>query len=224
MRITTVLFDLDGTLTDSLPLIEHTYRQVFREMGIPWDNTQVMKLTGLPLRRIAKMLAGDREEEFYNLYRQYYSREHDRWIKLYPGTEQMLQKLHNLGFRLGIVTSKGRKGTEKTVGFTGLERYMSVIVTADDVSKHKPEPEPVERALKILEALPEHTVYVGDSPYDLVAGQRAGVKTIGVSWGMAPREVLVKHDPWLVVDRQEELVAWLESRAGQHKPINNDKK
>ncbi|HOV80832.1 MAG TPA: HAD-IA family hydrolase [Bacillota bacterium] len=209
MRTKAVLFDLDGTLADSLPLIIRTYRKVFDEMNLPWGNGDVIKMIGLPLKTICRRFAGEKQDLFEDLYQLYYHRDHDLYIRLFPGTAAMLDELKKLGIRLGIVTSKGRPGTLRTVDFTGIGRYMDVIVTAHDVSKHKPHPEPLQKALNLLGTGPEESVYVGDSIYDIITGRNAGTRTIGVTWGLGGGDELKSLRPDGLVGNWSELKEYL---------------
>ncbi|MHB1125406.1 MAG: HAD family hydrolase [Bacillota bacterium] len=209
LPLSTVLFDLDGTLADSLPLIERSYRQVFQVMGLDWNQKDVMRMIGLPLKTIAGDFAGKDVEEFIKTYQHVYHRDHDLYMSLYPGTAETLELLQQKGMRLGIVTSKGKPGTMRTLDFAGMSRWLDVVITADDVVRHKPEPDPILKALEILGATQEETVYVGDSVFDLVAGQRAGVKIVGVTWGAATAEELSTHNPDLLANTWEELTRWI---------------
>lgn len=208
-----VLFDLDGTLVDSIPLIFRTYRRVFADLGLPWDPGAVAAQIGIPLRVISRKFAEDRAEEFYRLYQQYYHEEHDRLTRLFPGTQDALRALKRHGLRLGLVTSKTAAVTRRTLAFTGLESFMEAVVTVDDVRQPKPEAEPVLKALALLGSAPGRAVYVGDSCHDMLAGRRAGTAVVGVIWGLARREELLACGPDLVVDRWSELLAFaLDSR------------
>ncbi|OAT81256.1 HAD-IA family hydrolase [Desulfotomaculum copahuensis] len=209
MTVEVVLFDLDGTLADSLPLIEHTYRLVFEEMGIPWGEDAVMGWIGRTIRDIAEYFAGRRAQEFIERYQMHYHREHDKYTALFPETLPMLAGLKQRGLRLGIVTSKGRTGAMRTVNFTGLAPYMDTVVTAHDVEKHKPLPDPVLEALRRLAAPPERAVYVGDSQFDIQAGRTAGTRTLGVTWGMAGRAGWREFRPDGVLERWDDLDKYL---------------
>ncbi|MGB9802379.1 HAD-IA family hydrolase [Desulfofundulus sp.] len=211
MCIKVVLFDLDGTLADSLPLIRHTYRRVFDEMGIPWGDNDVMHWIGRPIVDIARYFAGEEgAEEFIKRYQEHYHRDHDCYTRLFPGTLEMLQNLRSQGFRLGIVTSKGKIGAWRTIKFTGLDSFLDVVVTAHDVERHKPLPDPVLKALEILRVRPEEAIYVGDSHYDIQAGRAAGTVTLGVTWGITPRGELERYKPDGLLDSWEELKLFCE--------------
>lgn len=210
MQIETVLFDLDGTVTDSLPLIRRTYFSVFQEMGIPWGDEDVMKLIGLPLKEIGRIMAGEgKEDEFFDTYQRHYRETHDKLMELFPGAQDVLNELRKIGYALGIVTSKSRYGADMTLSLLDLSNFFDVVITADDSEKHKPNADPVLIALKKLNKAAEKAVYVGDSPFDIMAGNEAGVTTIAVTWGMADRTELLKHDPSIIVSSWIELADWL---------------
>ena len=206
-KTSAVLFDLDGTLTDSLPLIRQTYFKVFNEMSIPWGDDDVMKWIGRTLQDIAVYFAGKEAAGlFIERYQIHYHRDHDQLMKLFPGTREMLEVLKKDGVKAGIVTSKGRPGTERTVEFTGIGSYMDVIVTAHDLDRHKPLPDPIFLALKAINVKPKEAVFVGDSRFDLESGKAAGVKVVGVSWGICSAVELMNYSPLGVIDSWEELI------------------
>jgi len=207
--MTAVLFDLDGTLTDSLPLILHTYETVFREMGLDWQPQAVQDMIGLPLVQIARTFAGERDGEFLCTYQSLYFRDHDRLMRSYPWTDALLDALRGAGIRMGVVTAKGRRGTEKTLQWTGLAPYFEVVVTADDSPTHKPDPGPVRAALAAMDVAAAAAAYVGDSVYDVLAGKAAGTLTAAVTWGAAGRERLAACQPDAVFDDWRELTRFL---------------
>ncbi|OPX84307.1 MAG: Pyrophosphatase PpaX [Pelotomaculum sp. PtaB.Bin104] len=209
MSTTAVLFDLDGTLVNTLPLIIETYRKVFHDMKIPWGNDDVVKLIGYPLITIGKHFAGEKEPLFIELYQHYYQLDHDRMTRLYPGTLETLSFLKSQGLKMGIVTSKGRPVTLRSVAHTGLDRFMDVIVTAHDVLKHKPDPEPLMKALNVLDSKVGQAIFIGDSSFDILTGQNAGTMTLGVTWGLASRKELELLKPDGVIDEWKEIKLYL---------------
>lgn len=205
MKTSVVLFDLDGTLADSLPFIKKTYQLVFALLGLSWADGAVLRWIGRPLKDIAGYFARGREKEFLELYKYHYDREHDRHVTLFPGTLEMLADLRWRGLGLGIVTSKGSEGTRRTVELTGLNRYFDVVVTAQDVQRHKPFPDPVFKALDFFGVPAQEAIYVGDSYFDIRAGKEAGAVTLGVTWGMATREELLAFEPDGVLETWADL-------------------
>ena len=209
METKAVLFDLDGTLVDTIPLIVSTYQNVFEALQIPWGENDVVKWIGLPLKEIGLHFAGDNEPRFYELYQHYYHLEHDHMTKLYPGTGEILSTLKKRGLKLGIVTSKGRPVTLRTIAYTGLDRFMDVVVTAHDVEKHKPDPEPLLNALGHIGTEAGRCVFVGDSSFDILTGQRAGVLALAVTWGLGKREELEELGAAGLLDSWEDLLSYL---------------
>lgn len=208
MSIKHILFDLDGTLINSLPLIKKTFHKVFAEMNIPWNNGEVLKRVGLPLRQICLEFAGYRQEDCFILYQRYQREEHARLTKLYPGTLETLKELQAKGYTLGLVTSKRRAMVDEELIFTGMSDLFTISVTVNDTEKPKPEPDPVWKALELLKSQPEQAIYIGDSWYDLLTGQRAGVMTAGVTWGMAKKEELAEYNPDLIFDTWDEILKY----------------
>ncbi|NLJ76270.1 MAG: HAD-IA family hydrolase [Peptococcaceae bacterium] len=209
METEAVLFDLDGTLVDSLPLIRRTYKNVFDEMDIPWDEKAIDGMIGLPLKDIGEHFAGTKGTRFVELYHVYYHRDLDLYTKLFPDTQVMLANLQKLQIKLGIVTSKGRPGTTRTTSFTGIDCFMDVIITADDSLKHKPDPGPLLQAVEYLGADVSRSIYIGDSRFDILTGRNAGARTLGVTWGLAGRKEMVLLQPDGIIDRWEELKAYI---------------
>lgn len=209
MKTEAVLFDLDGTLIDSLPLIVKIYRKVFDELKLPWGDDDVVKMIGLPLKDIGRHYTGEQVEQFEELYRLYYHREHDRYTSLFPGTIPLLDLLKKKGIRLGIVTSKGKTGAWMSINYTGLKPYMDIVVTAHDVIKPKPDPEPLLKALNHFGIEAARSIFVGDSSYDILTGKNTGSRTLGVTWGLGSEEELARLKPDGLLHRWDDLPGYL---------------
>ena len=201
-RIATCLFDLDGTLIDSIGLIMASFRHTMRtHLGSVPDETRWRAGFGTPLRGQLRAFAQDDEEaaRMVDTYRAYTDAHHDRLLRTYAGIDAGLAALHGAGIRLAVVTSKthalARRGLERC----GLNHYFEVLVGFDDVAEHKPHPAPVLAALERLGAPPGDALFVGDSPHDIRAGRAAGVRTAAVLWGPFSREALARESPhhWL---------------------------
>lgn len=198
----TVLYDLDGTLIDSVRLILDSYHHTLETHGFP-PRTDAHWLEGLgtPLRQQFAEWADDetRMTEMIATYREYNLHHHDSVVTPYPGIIDVVGAVRAAGCRTALVTSKNRYGAGRGLTLVGLESMFDLLVCADDVDNPKPHPEPVHRALKDLDADPERTVFVGDSVHDMHSGRAAGVKTAAVLWGPFDREDLADTEPdhWL---------------------------
>ena len=193
-----ILFDLDGTIIDThdaiLASMQYTMRTI---LGKEFSPAHLMKKVGQPLKTQMEDFARSAEErdEMLRVYRAYQAQIHDQKVKAFPGMKQALEALRQAGFPLGVVTSKLHAPALHGLEFFGLEGYFSCLVGADDCEKHKPDPFPVTLGANLLGFEAKECVYVGDSPYDIQAGNAAGAITIAAQWGMFSDEDLAAENP-----------------------------
>ncbi len=203
-----VLFDLDGTVVDSVELIVESFRHATRTvLGRVLPDEVITAGVGRPLMSQMEMLSVERARELYDVYQEYNHRRHDELIRGYAGIEEMLVALKAAGRRLGIVTSKGRDTTEMAFRAVGLADHFDAVVTASDTAEHKPSPVPLRLCLERLGAASSSAIYVGDSPFDIQAGRAAGMTTAAVGWGVFSRDALLASAPSYWVDAPRELLA-----------------
>lgn len=207
MRPKALLFDLDGTIADSVHVIIESNREAFQKMGLAFDEGYVRAQIGIPLETQARMFAGSRHLEFIETYRDIYRANGGEQSPLFPGAADALRTLSKHGYRLGLVTSKVKYITLNILESAGIGDLFEALVTADDVVRHKPDPEPILRALDMMHICPDEAVYIGDAVFDVEASSAAGVRMIGVSWGAASREEL-GSSCFLVIDWWEQLLDW----------------
>ena len=182
----TVLFDLDGTLIDSIDLIIDSYLHTFRTHGATeLTRDEILAGIGTPLRSIFGAYAQDAAtmDTWIATYREYNLAHHDTRVVAYSGTVDMVRQIRRSGVRTGLVTSKNHQGAQRGLSLVGLHGAMDVVVGADDVEQAKPHPEPVLKALALLEMPTSTCLFVGDSHHDVRCGRAAGVTTVGVTWG-----------------------------------------
>ena len=203
-----LLFDLDGTLIDSIELILGSARHAFVGFAgrIPTDEEWRAGI-GRPLQAVLREYAGDDHEadRLFQRYRAYQLEHHDRLVRPYDGIVDTLAELAGAGHGMALVTSKADWLAEKALRHVGLDRVIPTIVGCDSCVNHKPHPEPVERALALLGVAAEDALFVGDSPHDVESGRAAGVTTVGVTWGAFDRGELERAGADVVIDRVEEL-------------------
>ncbi len=212
MRIPVVLFDLDGTLIDSGPIIMASMRHAsVTVLGREPDEDSVRAAIGGP-GLIAQMreLDPDRVDELVDVYRAHNMPLHET-LETFPGIPELLLELRRRGHRLGIVTAKRIDTVQLAFDrFPVLRETTEVLVGADDTVRHKPNPDPVLEALLRMGARAEDSAYVGDSPFDIRAGKDAGTYAVAVGWGgIHPDERLLAEHPDALVHRTEELLELL---------------
>ena len=203
-----VLFDLDGTLIDSIELILNSARHAFtgREGHVPSD-AEWLTGVGIPLATMFRRYARDEDDvdALIARYREYQLANHDRLVRSYDTVADTVTSLRGAGHPLAIVTSKTGWLAKRGLDTVGLGSHFEVIVGCDSSERHKPDPEPVLMALERLSYQPHEAVFVGDSIYDMQAGNAAGVKTIAALWGPFSREDLVASAPDFYLERMGDL-------------------
>lgn len=208
MAIKAVLFDNDGTLVDTHDLLLNCFRHATREvLGEELPEHVLMAKVGQPLAVQMRDFSDDPEvqAELCRVYRERNEVLHDEAISLFPGTVEALARLQEAGLAMGVVTSKMHAIAQRGLNVLGVGEYFDCLVGADDCSKHKPDPAPVAYGCELLGVSPEECVYVGDSPFDMHAGNGAGCVTAGVLWGMFSEERLREENPAMVCATCEEL-------------------
>ena len=209
-----VLFDLDGTVVDSVELIRESFRHASRVvLGRELPDAEIMRYVGQPLMGQMEQLSPEYAQRLYDAYREYNHRRHDELIRGYEGIEAALTALRAAGRRLGLVTSKSADTTEMAFRVVGLREHFEAVVTASDTSVHKPSPVPLLLCLERLAAagsgeppVAANAIYVGDSPFDIQAGRAAGMATAAVTWGIFSRKELEAAQPDHVLERPGDLV------------------
>ena len=197
-----ILFDLDGTLVDSITLIIESARYAFGKLGREWISDAVWREgIGIPLPTMFMRHARDEAERdaLIAAYREYQLEHHDRLVRCYEDVVDTVGELRARGHELAVVTSKSEWLAYRALALVGLARQMETVVGLDSSTRHKPDPEPVRVALQRLGVAPERALFVGDSVHDVMAGNAAGVTTIAATWGAFSRTDLEPGGPshWL---------------------------
>ena len=207
-----VLFDLDGTLVDSIDLILASYRHMIEvHLGQTISDEEWLRTMGMPLRIQLQSFSDSPEqrEAMFNTYLAHNQENHDRLLRPFAGMREAVAALHDAGYRMAVVTSKIRDHAWRELRAFDMADYFDVMVSADDVEKPKPDPEPVRKALEAMQLPAAEALFVGDSLFDLQAGRAAGVDTAAALWGPFGREQLEagRPDHWLTdVDALRDLL------------------
>jgi pyrophosphatase PpaX len=202
-----VLFDFDGTLADTIPLILASFRHATRTIyGKPLPDDALLSNVGQPLRAQMEVIDPERAQELFDVYREHNAANHDAMIRPFPGVSEALAALGAGGLRLAVVTSKARPFAERGLRVLGMQDVFDLVVAVEDTQRHKPDPQPLQFALERLEGEPSTAAYVGDSPFDIAAGKAAGLATVAVTWGAFGKEDLCEAGPDHVIGTPEELV------------------
>ena len=187
-----ILFDLDGTLIDSTEAILESFRVSFELLGggIP-DPERIKAQVGHPLADMYRNLGvpEPRIEEYVRTYKEHYRQVHTAKTVLLPGAGEAVRRAAEFA-RLGIVTTKTGRYSRELMEHFGLMEYFEVLIGSEDVSRHKPHPEPIWTALERMGTGRESCWMIGDTCMDLEAASAAGIGGIGLLCGYGKAEDL----------------------------------
>ena len=205
-----VVFDLDGTLVDSVELITLSFQHAIREvLGREASREEAIQHVGTPLKEQMMRISPERADELLAVYREFNHREHDRMLKLYDGILDLLNDLTKAGCALGLVTSKSRPTTQMAFDLTGIEPYFDATVCCDEAPGNKPSAAPILYCLERLGVPPAAAAYIGDSPADIQAAHAAKVTGIAVTWGVFDTQTLTAEKPEILVHTMSQLAGAL---------------
>ncbi len=203
------LFDADGTLFDTAELIYQCFVYSCKKYGNRHiTRKEVFDSIGLTLRTQFERYLGPMEQERYDQiqadHMDYQMSIYTKYLHAFPGVVETLAGLKSHDKKLGVVTSRKIKSLSVYLRETDMYDFFDILVTPDETKKHKPDAEPVLKALFMLGAQKEKAVYVGDSAYDIECGNNAGVDTVFVNWSHTNGDLL-QTAPTFRIDSMEEL-------------------
>ncbi|MBI2761922.1 MAG: HAD-IA family hydrolase [Chloroflexi bacterium] len=212
MPIDTILFDHDDTLVSTFAVRAKAWGIAVRQvLGIDVDGgAQLAAAMGETIERTAlRLTSGDEplSARLVQAYRDVYFPLSDIEIAPYPGVTETLATLHRRGVPMALVTSKIHAGAVRELRRCGLDGYLTVVVGSDDVTAHKPDPEPVLTALKLLGVEPARALMLGDTTADLLAARAAGTHAAAALWGAQDARSLRALAPTYTLEQIEDLLA-----------------
>lgn len=180
-----ILLDFDGTIANTGELILSSFAYAVKTcLGKEAKREEMLATFGLVIHDAFFQFTQDENKitEMRDVYRETHNKNHDRMIKIYPGVKEAFESWKKNGIGIGVVTSKKSPMVTHGLEILGLLDYVDVIVAADNVTNGKPDPEPMLKGIEMLGFKPEECIAVGDSPFDIMSGKRAGMKAYAVSY------------------------------------------
>jgi pyrophosphatase PpaX len=204
LRWPVVLFDLDGTLADTIPLILASHDVATREvLGRSFSEAERLSWIGRTLWDIYEEIAPDLVDEVASAYIDWNMR-HMHLIDHFPGVNELVTGMREMDVQMGVVTSKRRPAAQATLDAVDLG-WVPLLATAFETPEHKPSPLPLLHGLKAIGADVSDAVYVGDAVVDVEAAQAAGMAAVAVTWGAGRPEELSSAGPEALVRDAGEL-------------------
>ena len=208
------IFDLDGTLTDTVESLTYSVNATLSELGLSQITEEQCKaFVGSGARKLIERslkAAGDPEllhvEKAMEVYGRVFKENCTYHVAPYEGIVEMLDVLKVLGVRLAVLSNKPHLQTKDVVAtFFGADIFTCVQGQQEGIPR-KPDPAAVFMIAKELNVATEECRYIGDSDVDMQTGINAGVRTIGVTWGFRTREELSAYSPWRLADKTEDIM------------------
>lgn len=207
LRYQAVLYDFDGTLVDTVPMILKCFHYAFTKVvGKKEDEAFLLSTIGLPLVQAFSHYAPSVQEELIEAYQEENSRILATDVKLFDGIIEGLTFVGNRGVLQAVVTSKRRETALFTMRQFRMEPYFDLLIAREDTSIHKPDPEPIYEAMRRL-SITDHSkvLFVGDSIHDLRCANRAGVDCAMVNWTYMPRDEISAENPTYWISKLSDI-------------------
>lgn len=208
--IKAVLFDFDGTIIDTSKAVMDTWKKTYKELtGSEGGEEIFLDTFGEPVHVSMKRLFPDRDpDECVAIYRSFQPKDYILTAELCPGMKELILKLKEEGYLLGIVTSRTRETAFQGMDKHGITECFDYVVSCDDTDAHKPSPVPAQIALEKLGVAADEAIMVGDSMFDILCAHNAGIKAAAVGWQIVISEEELKgpDGPEYVIDRAMDLM------------------
>ena len=215
-QVESVLFDLDGTLIDSVPVYFRLMETILRTIGLPPATRSVVSefmVKGMPaVEGLIPPDMMDRKEEiileFVTVGKKISRNMFHEEVEIFSGVPELFALLADRGIPIGVVTSTETEYMERKLAplvRKGIRNCLSAVIGIQDAPRRKPAPDPLFECSRRLGVDPEKCIYVGDSHVDIAAGNAAGMTTVGVLSGLDDMERLKKEEPVVILDSVNDL-------------------
>jgi pyrophosphatase PpaX len=201
-----ILFDVDGTLLDTREFIYQAFEHTFQQHHLPMvSRDNLAARLGQSLESIYECMVPSHNCHLLCDTHRSFQENNLHLSVLFPHVETTLTALQKRGIRLAVVTTRSRRTSVRTLENAGIARFFEVVVSGEDVTNLKPDPEPLRYALTKLGIAPDQAVMVGDTAADVLAGKSAGTRTIAVTYGFGG-PMIRQYNPDFVIDDIEMLL------------------
>lgn len=197
MKIDAIIFDLDGTLADTIPLTIYALKEAVLELsGKEYRDEEILNEFGPVDTEIIKKLLDYKYDDIApDIYLKHFEGSFNDFVKPIDGIDHLLKFIGSNGIKLGLFTGRGRRATEIIIEKLGFREMFNILITGDDTKNPKPDPEGIIKALNLLSADKQSSFYVGDFEVDIYASRAAGVNSVLALWASSGDERLNEHNP-----------------------------
>jgi phosphoglycolate phosphatase len=218
-----LVFDWDGTLSDSLGLIVGAMQAAIADADLPArDDETIRRLIGLGLDEVARALYPELSDAgvaaLAGAYRTRWRQIPPGSVPLLPGAATLLRELHALDYSIAVATGKGRRGLDEALCHSGVGTYVHASRCADEAPS-KPHPQMLLELMQLFDAPRERTLMVGDSEHDLMMARNAGIASAALCHGGRDPGPLLEFEPLICLPGIPELHRWLADQEGWIKSL-----
>lgn len=200
----TILFDLDGTLIQTPKIILDAFKLTFNKFvpNVDLNESELSNFLGQTLWKTFGTYTEDQKiiEDMVTYYRQISNDMIEMGLSPYPNAKQTIKYLKKQGCKIGIVTSKMKEVAKYHLKLTDLYDDIDGIIGYEDVMNHKPDPEPIYKALELFDAKKEDAIYIGDHENDIKAAKKAGIESCAVTYSIRLKEMLLEQPEYVIDD------------------------
>lgn len=213
--ITTLLFDFDGTLLDTNELIIQTFQYVLgNHYPGRYERIDILPFLGPTLHESFDSIDPEKTEQLIVEYRAWNKSMHDELSSEFDGVSETMRLLKAAGMKMAIVSTKRTEMIMKGLELLDVEGVFDEVIAMDDVTRTKPDPEPILLALERLGATADEALMIGDNYHDIVGGKNAGVRTAGVAWSAKGEAFLQTFNPDYMLQHISELLELVKGEKG----------
>ena len=211
LSVAGVLFDIDGTLTRTNELIFATFNFIAsRYCGRTYEPREIIALFGPPEEGALIPIVGEeRLDAAMDDLCEFYSSHHHAMAALHAGMGDVLAFLKGTGIPLGVFTGKGRRTAKITLEALGIAGYFDLVVSGNDVVRHKPDPEGIGKFIGAFSLPPAEVLMVGDAVGDITASRGAGATSVAVLWDSYDRDRVARAGADFVFEEVSGFLSWL---------------
>jgi pyrophosphatase PpaX len=201
-----VLFDVDGTLLDTFDFIYGAFEHAFEVHGVPpLTREEISGLMGGPLEEVYSTMAAEFDAKALTETHRTFQSDNLALARLFPATIEVLDALKKRNLKIAAITTRSKRTSVRSLETTGIAHYFDLVISGEDVTNLKPDPEPIVKALNHFRIEPQDAIMVGDTHADIEGGKNAGVMTVAALYGFAGDRLLALHPDHVIRDLLELL-------------------
>lgn len=210
-----ILFDLDGTLIHSRPLVDASFKHTFAHYfpGKELTQAELDSFFGPTLKQtFSKYLEGEQVQEAIDYYREFNKREHDTYVTIFPEVKETLESLKNKGYKMGVVSNKTRDVVDMGLELCGIKPYFEVVLGGDELEEPKPSSIGLLQACALLKEGHDNVIYVGDNVNDVLTARHMCAYSVAYLNENTHREEVIEAQPCKTIEQMSELIDIVTSR------------